>query len=120
MIASYLGAVDLSALVDYWLCRCGRGLTAPPMSVLWHTIGSPWCDEKLYTWAVFISRNSLETTPVTGSLLVVAPKCRLATLGDCRIALHLSHVLADLLLCAVDFVSRTVLVNQFVTIMATG
>ena len=84
----------------------GAGLLAPPMSVLGHTVMSSWSDVELYIWSVFIWRNSLETTLVTGSLLFVTPVC-------CGIVLRLSRVSADFLLCAVDSVSRTAFVDQF-------
>ena len=93
---------------------------APPMSVLWHTVVSSRSDGKLYLWPAIMWWNSLETTLVTGSLLLVASVCRQATLGNCRIVLHLSRVLANLLLCTVDGVSQTVFVDQLVAIMATG
>ena len=96
------------------------GLMAPPMSVLWHTVVSSRSDGKLYICPVFIWWNSLGTTLVTGSLLLVAPIRHLAALGACRIVLRLTRVSADLLLCAVDGVSRIVFVNRLVTIMATG
>ena len=84
----------------------GAGLLAPPMSVLGHTVMSSWSDVELYIWSVFIWRNSLETTLVTGSLLFVTPVC-------CGIVQRLSRVSADFLLCAVDGVSRTACVDQF-------
>ena len=93
---------------------------APPISVLWHTVVSSQSDGKLYIWPMLIWLNSLETTLVTGSLLLVTPVRRLATLGDVRIVLRLSRVLADFFLCAGDDAPRTLLVNQFVAIMATG
>ena len=71
------------------------GLMAPPMSVLWHIVMSSRSDGKLYIWPVFIWWNSLETTLVTGLLLLVAPVHRLAALGACRIIMCLSRVSAD-------------------------
>ena len=39
-----------------WLLVLSRwaGLTAPPMSLLWHTVVSSRSDVKLYKWPVFI------------------------------------------------------------------
>ena len=72
-----------------WLLAVSQwaGLMAPPMSVHWHTVVFFWCDRKLYMCPVHTWWNSLETTLVTGSLLFIAPVCRLAELSDCRIVL---------------------------------
>ena len=78
----------------------GAGLIAP-MCVLGHTVVSSRSDGELYICSVFFWRNSLKTSLVTGSLLFVAPV-------HCGIVLHLTRVSADLLLWAVDGVSRTV------------
>ena len=52
--------------------------------------------------------NSLETALVNGSLLFVAPGCRLAELSDCEFVLRVSRVSADLLLCVLSSVSLTI------------
>ena len=70
-------------------------------------------DGELYICSVFFWRNSLKTSLVIGSLLFVAPVRR-------GIVLHLTRVSADLLLWAVDGVSRTAFWDQLVPIMATG
>ena len=57
---------------------------------------------------------------MTGSLLVVAPGCRLADLNACEFALRVSRVSADLFLCVVRSVSLTVLWRYRKAEMATG
>ena len=63
-----------------WLLAVSQwaGLMAPPMSVHWHTVVFCLSDRKLYMCPVYTWWNSFETTLVTGSLLFVAPVCRLA------------------------------------------
>ena len=69
----------------------------------------------VYTWW-----NSVEIALVTGSLLFVAPGCRLAELSDCKFVLRVSRVSADLLLYVVSSVSLTILWRHCVAEMATG
>ena len=73
------------------------------------------CMCPVYNWW-----NSLETAPVTGSLLFVAPLCCLAELSECVFVLHVSRVYADSLLYIVGSVSLTVFWDHFVGMMATG
>ena len=53
--------------------------------------------------------NSLETAPVTGSLLFVTPLCRMAEVSDCVFVLHVSRLYADSLLYIVGSVPLTIL-----------
>ena len=57
---------------------------------------------------------------MTGSLLFVAPICRLTELGNYVFALHVSQVYADSLLHIVGSVSLTVFWDHFVAMMVTG
>ena len=87
------------------------GFMVPPMSVHWHTVVFFWSGWKLYMCPVYTWWNSLETTLVTGSLLFVAPVCRLAELSVCWIVMRVSRVSADSLLRVVSSVSLTIVWN---------
>ena len=54
-------------------------------------------DRKLYMCPVYTWETSLETALVTGSLLFVAPGCRLADLNADKFVLRVSRVSANLL-----------------------
>ena len=69
---------------------------------------------------VFTWWTSLETTPVTGSFLFVAPGCRLPDLSAGGIYLRVSRESTDLLLCCVRRVLRTVLWDYYWTELAMG
>ena len=100
-------------------CRRGGGMidpSAPPMSVLGHTVVSSWGGERLFIRPVFDWCNPF----VTGSLLFVAPVCRQAAASCCGVVMCSSQVSAGVLLCAEDCVFRAVSVAQTVSGMATG
>ena len=68
------------------------------------TVGGAWGSsnesalESVYMCPVFTWWTSLETTPVTGSLLFAAPGCRLSDICAREIVLHVWRDSADLLL----------------------
>ena len=117
---SHLGGVRFEH--SGWLLVVSQwaGLMVPLISVHWHTVVFFWSDGKLYMCPVYTWWNSLETTLVTGSLLFVAPVCRLAGKSVCEIALRVLHVSADSLLRVVSSVSLTIVLEHCVAEMATG
>ena len=105
---------DRGELSDWLLVQSqGAGLTAPPMSVLGHTVVSSRSEGELYISSVFLWWSSLGTPLVTGSLLFTAP-----VRGG--IVLRLLRVLADFLPWTVDGISRTTSGDRLVLNMATG
>ena len=117
---SFLGAGQLERSgwplsVSQWV-----GLMVPPMSARWHTVVLFRSGGKLYMCPMYTWCNSFETALVTGSLLFVAPGGRLAELSDNELAMHVSRVSIDSLLCVVTFVSLTILWRHCVAEMALG
>ena len=70
------------------------GFIIPPMRARWRTVVLFWSGGNLYMCPVYTCWNSLETTLVTGSLLFVAPECRLAEVNNCVFMLRVSSVAA--------------------------
>ena len=77
-VLSHLGGGLLGCVV--WLPQVSQwaGLRIPPMRARWRTVVSFGKIRILYKCPAFTGRDSLDTTPVTGSLHFAASGCRLA------------------------------------------
>ena len=86
-----------------WLPQVSQwaGLGALPIRAHWCTVTFFVKDRNLYMYPVYTWRTSLETAPVTGSLLFVAPGYCLSDLSAGEIVLCVSRVSANLFLCLV-------------------
>ena len=86
-----------------WLPKVSQWawLRALPMRAHQCTVMFFGNDRKPYMCPVYTWGTSLETALVTGSLLFVAPGCRLADLSACEFAMCVSRVSADLFMCVV-------------------
>ena len=108
-----VGRIELQ--VSQW-----AGLGSLPMRAHWRTVTFFGKDRNLYMCPVFTWWTSLETTPVTGSLLFAAPGCRLSDLSAGEIVLRVSRGSADLLLSGVRRVLQIFLWDYHRTEMAMG
>ena len=81
-VLSHLGGGLLGRSV--WLQQVSQwaGLQAPLMRVRWCTVVFFWKIRIPYKYPAFAGRDSLDTTPVTGSLHFAASGCRLANFSD--------------------------------------
>ena len=96
------------------------GLGALQMRVHWRTVRFFGKVRKLYMCPVYKWETSLETALVTGSLLLVAPGCHLNNVSAGEFVLRVSRVSANLFLCGVRRVRRTVLWDHRMAEMAMG
>ena len=105
-----------------WLQQVSRwaGLRALPMRVHKRTVAFFGKIRILYKCPVFAGRTSLDTTPVTGSLLFAAPGCRLTDFSAGGIVLRVSRDSAGLLLAGVCRVLRIVLRIYYMTEKVMG
>ena len=105
-----------------WLPKVSQwaGIGALPMRAHWRTIMFFGKDRKLYKCPVYTWGTSLETAPVTGSLLFVAPGCRLSDLSAGEFVMRVSRVSANLFLCGVCRAPRTVFWDHHKAEMAMG
>ena len=90
------------------------------MRAHWRTVAFFGKVRNLYKCPVFTRWTSLDTTPVTGSLLFAAPGCHLSDLSAGEIVLRVSRDSAELLLSGVHRVLRIVLQDYNRTEMAMG
>ena len=90
------------------------------MRAHWRTVTFFEKDRNLYMCPVYTWRTSLETAPVTGSLLFVAHGYRLSNLSAREIVLRVSCDSANLFLSGVRRVPRTVLWDHHKAQMAMG